>query len=141
MTGCVRTAIPSTSWRGARSFAGSEKATPRTWPSPPISTPKVDGDRLRIYVLPDEAWSRRVSGTMGNELVRQGPDLAYAVLVPNTADCYMVTVRAPATRPQRADDFCRRFDTGGGRAAAAGINHLPRVRLDDFVRLFQESFS
>ena len=103
--------------------------------------PEVDGDRLRIYVLPDEPWSRRVSGTMGNELVRQGPDLAYAVLVPNTADCYMVTVRAPATRPQRADDFCRRFDTGGGRAAAAGINHLPRVRLDDFVRLFQESFS
>ncbi len=104
-------------------------------------TPKVDGDRLRIYVLPDEAWSRRVSGTMGNELVRQRPDLAHAVLVPNTADCYLVTVRAPANRPQRADEFCRKFVTGGGRAAAAGINHLPRVRLDDFVRLFQESFS
>ncbi len=103
--------------------------------------PEVDGDRLRLYVLPDEAWSRRVSGTMANELVRRRPDLAHAVLVPNTANCYLVTVRASASRPQRADDFCRQFDTGGGRAAAAGINHLPRERLDDFVRMFRESFS
>jgi hypothetical protein len=61
--------------------------------------------------------------------------------VPNTATCYLVTVRVSPDGPCRADDFCRGFETGGGRATAAGINHLPRERLADFVRRFQESFS
>ena len=35
--------------------------------------------------------------------------------------------------PTGADALCRLFPTGGGRAAAAGIDHLPCERLDEFI--------
>jgi hypothetical protein len=103
--------------------------------------PEVATPRLRVYVLPNEAWSRRISGTMANDLIRQRPDVSLALLVPNTASCYLVTVRVSPNGPRRADEFCLEFKSGGGRATAAGINHLPREGLADFVRRFQESFS
>jgi hypothetical protein len=103
--------------------------------------PEVAAPRLRVYVLPNEAWSRRISGPMANELIRRQPDVSHAILVPNTADCYLVSVRVSPSGPRRADDFCREFESGGGRATAGGINHLPRERVDDFVRRFQASFS
>ena len=103
--------------------------------------PEVADGRLGVFILPDEAWARRISGPMANDIVRRGPGAAHAVLVPNTASCYMVSVRVPKDGPRRADEFCRGFDTGGGRAAAAGINHLPRERVAEFVRRFREAFS
>jgi hypothetical protein len=39
-----------------------------------------------------------------------------------------------------ADALCREFPTGGGRAAAAGINHLPQERLVDFARCMGQAF-
>ncbi len=103
--------------------------------------PEVAAERLSIYILPDESWARRISGVMANDLVRRQPDRCHAVLVPNSSTCYMVSVRVSGDGPVRADEFCRQFDSGGGRPAAGGINHLPRRRLDDFLRMFQESYS
>lgn len=103
--------------------------------------PEVQDAHLSVFVLPDEPWSRRISGTMANDLVRSHPDMAHALLVPNTASCYLVSIRVSPDGPLRADDFCREFDTGGGRATAAGINHLPRERVTEFVRRFREAFS
>jgi hypothetical protein len=103
--------------------------------------PEIAAERLSVYVLPNEAWSRRISGTMANDLVRRRPDAAHALLVPNTASCYMVNVRVSSDGPRRADDFCREFETGGGRATAGGINHLPSERVTDFVRRFRETYS
>ncbi len=103
--------------------------------------PEVVAERLTVHVLPDEPWSRRVSGVMANELVRREPHRCHAVLVPNSSTCYMVSVRVSGDSPVRADEFCRQFDSGGGRPAAGGINHLPRRRLDDFLRLFRKSYS
>jgi hypothetical protein len=37
--------------------------------------------------------------------------------------------------------LCLQFDTGGGRKAAAGINHLPPDSLDYFVTSFKQHFS
>jgi hypothetical protein len=102
--------------------------------------PEIEAGRSVVYVLPDEAWSRRICGVMANDLVRRRPANAYAVVVPNMPKCYMVSVRVSANGSPRADEFCRQFDSGGGRATAGGINHLPQRRLDAFLEMFQRSY-
>jgi hypothetical protein len=94
-----------------------------------------------VYVLPDAAWSRRVRGTFGNLLANRSPDLGHAILTRNAQGGYMVSVRAPRARPAGADALCRAFATGGGRAAAAGINHLPEAELPEFVRRLERAFA
>jgi len=49
-------------------------------------------------------------------------------------------VRAPRSKPTGADALCRGFASGGGRASAAGINHLPPEGVRDFVRRLGEAF-
>jgi hypothetical protein len=51
-----------------------------------------------------------------------------------------VSVRVPAQSPVAADEFCRDFDTGGGRKGAAGINRLPRADLARFAARFESRF-
>jgi len=92
-----------------------------------------------VMVLPDEPWSRRISGPWANRLATTEPKRAHAVLV-RRGDCYTVSVRAPAARPHGADALCRRFVTGGGRAAAAGVTALPAAALDGFIAEFQGAF-
>jgi hypothetical protein len=93
-----------------------------------------------LYILPDAPWSRRVHGTFSNELASASPDLAHAILTPNALGSYTVSIRAPLSRPQGADALCRRFPTGGGRAAAAGINELPPEKLQEFAQCLDQAF-
>jgi hypothetical protein len=93
-----------------------------------------------VYILPDAAWSRRVRGAFGNELAKRSPGRALAILTPNAQGGYMVSVRAPRAQPTGADTLCRGFATGGGRAAAAGINHLPSDQLPEFLKRLSEAF-
>jgi hypothetical protein len=93
-----------------------------------------------LYLLPDVAWSRRVQGVFANALARNEPDRAHAVLCPLGSDAFMVSVRAPQQWPRGADALCRGFVTGGGRAAAAGIDRLPRAQFEGFVRAFDAAF-
>jgi single-stranded DNA-specific DHH superfamily exonuclease len=102
--------------------------------------PEVAFDHATLYVLPDAPWSRRVFGVFGNRLASQYPDVAHAVLTPNAQGGYVVSVRAPVTVRTGADALCRQFPTGGGRAEAAGINHLPREALPEFARRFEQAF-
>ena len=103
-------------------------------------SPFAELPHARIYVLPDAAWSRRVRGIFGNRLANERPRLAHAILTPNARAGYVVSVRAPAARGTGADAFCRGFAEGGGRERAAGIDHLPREALPDFMRRFDEAF-
>ena len=103
--------------------------------------PQLAFDRATIYVLPDAAWSRRVCGVFSNHLANRFPDRAHAVLTPNAQGGYMVSVRAPLVLRTGADALCRQFKTGGGRAEAAGINHLPREALPEFARRLEDAFS
>ncbi|MGE4559694.1 MAG: acetyltransferase [Desulfobulbus sp.] len=98
-------------------------------------------DSGRVYCLPDAAWSKRVVGVFANQLAREQPDMAHATLIPRAEGSYLVSVRAPLSSRRGADTLCRRFATGGGRAAAAGINVLPRAGLDDFLAAFTEQFT
>ncbi len=95
----------------------------------------------RIFQLPAAAWARRVSGVFSNEKARERPDLAHALLVENQDRSLRISVRAPLARRRGADLLCRLFPTGGGRAAAAGINSLPPDRLSSFIDQFNRIFS
>jgi hypothetical protein len=94
----------------------------------------ADNECIKVVLLPDEAWSRRVSGVYGNDLANQSPNKAHAVLSYNADGVtYTVSVRAPLNNKQGADNICVQFPTGGGRAAAAGINKLPIMQTDKFI--------
>ncbi|MDB5806958.1 MAG: acetyltransferase [Betaproteobacteria bacterium] len=87
---------------------------------------------VAAYLLPDAPWARRVNGVFANELAREHPERAHAVLVEGVREGtpgYMVSVRAPTVRPAGADAVCRQFASGGGRSRAAGINWLPKAEL------------
>ena len=90
-----------------------------------------------MVVLPDEAWSRRVLGCLANELTNAQPQRAHAVLKLHGTGtgAYAVSVRAPLALPSGADALCRRFG-GGGRARAAGIDHLPTADIERFLAAF-----
>ena len=98
-------------------------------------------DAGRIYQLANAPWSRRVSGVYANTLAREKPDLAHAMLTKNDDGSLRISVRAPLNNRNGADALCRQFPTGGGRAAAAGVNALPADQLDTFIRQFSAQFS
>ena len=93
-----------------------------------------------IVVLPNEAWARRTIGVLANDLAQAQPDCAIAILSPKPSGDFTVSVRVPAHSPVAADEFCRDFDTGGGRKLAAGINHLPATDVDGFASRFEARF-
>src|SRR3546814_18173299 len=47
-----------------------------------------------LFVLPDAAWARRVSGVYSNDLTNQHPDRAHAVLTENANGHYLKIGRA-----------------------------------------------
>ncbi|WP_299791148.1 DHH family phosphoesterase [uncultured Shewanella sp.] len=96
--------------------------------------PQYSSDKLALFELPDEAWARRISGVYGNLLANQSPDSAHAVLTANSDSSYTVSLRAPLSNKQGAGDICSQFETGGGRAAAAGINALPEEGIAGFIQ-------
>lgn len=93
-----------------------------------------------VYTLPDAAWSRRVRGALANELAQAHPDRAHAILTPSPAGGYVASVRAPLASPTGADRLCRTFATGGGRAGAAGVNHLRPDEIPLFVDRFRQAY-
>ncbi|PCJ30887.1 MAG: acetyltransferase [Gammaproteobacteria bacterium] len=93
-----------------------------------------------VIIFPNEAWARRVSGVYGNELANGYPDRAHAVVTRQEKGGYTVSVRAPLNRKQGADELVSQFPTGGGRKAAAGINHLPEEMLEAFILAFEVKF-
>jgi len=103
-------------------------------------TPEVEEDAIALYIQPDAAWSRRVSGVFANELARAAPDRAHALLTELPDGGYRISVRAPLNNRTGADELCMQFATGGGRKAAAGINKLPADRLEEFTAAFREAY-
>ncbi len=58
-------------------------------------------------------------------------------LTRNQDDSYTVSLRAPLANKQGAGDICSSFATGGGRAAAAGINALTAEELPRFIEVVE----
>lgn len=101
--------------------------------------PNLVDERGAVYVLPDTAWARRVSGVFANAVATANPERAIAVLTQKQGGGLVASVRAPLVQPSGADALCRQFESGGGRKAAAGINHLPEADLDRFVAAFRSA--
>lgn len=102
--------------------------------------PCREGGHSAVYLLPSETWSRRVSGVFGNYLARQHPQRAHAIVMELPSGEYRVSVRSALTKSTGAAELCCRFPSGGGRAAAAGINHLPADMLEQFLAAFEEFY-
>jgi hypothetical protein len=102
--------------------------------------PYMRAPHAAVYVLPDAPWARRVSGVLAGRLARNAPARAHAVVSPLASGDWQVSVRSPLERPCGAAAFCRRYDGGGGREAAAGINRLAAGALDAFAGEFLEFF-
>ena len=100
-----------------------------------------DNEVAKVVSLPNEDWARRVSGVFGNQLANDNPDKAHAVVTTNIDQGFTISVRAPLTNKQGADKVCVQFDTGGGRAGAAGINHLPQAEIDRFITCLVNYYS
>jgi len=96
--------------------------------------------KTAVFSLPDEAWARRVSGVYSNDLATDNPERAHAVLTEKANGNYLVSVRAPLSNKSGAAQLCMQFPTGGGRAAAAGINDLPAQAVGDFVEAFEIAY-
>ncbi|MEL0067614.1 MAG: DHH family phosphoesterase [Gammaproteobacteria bacterium] len=103
-------------------------------------TPYFASETSGIYLLPNQPWARRVSGIFSNQLANQAPDRAHAVLTLKANGNYLVSVRAPLNNKTGADVFCRGYETGGGRSAAAGINDLAASELDQMVDSFDRYY-
>ncbi len=105
------------------------------------STKPFDADdKTALFIFPEDAFARRVSGVYANDLAQQNPTRAHAMLSTLPNDGFLVSVRAPLENKTGADELCRQFDTGGGRKAAAGINFLPKADLDKFNAAFKSQF-
>lgn len=102
--------------------------------------PEYQTATIAVYLLPDEAWARRISGVFGNALANRTPERAHAVLSYTAQQDFQISVRAPLTNKTGADELCAAFPTGGGRKSAAGINHLPPSELPVFIRKFEEQY-
>ncbi len=103
--------------------------------------PDYVSDHFEMYTLPNEKWSRRVSGVFGNALATANPNKAHAVLTLNYDGSYLVSLRAPLSNKQGAGKICAEFETGGGREAAAGINRLEHSHLDAFIKAVETYYA
>jgi len=99
-----------------------------------------ESDSHALFILENKKWARRVSGVFANQLAQENPDRAHAMLSKNDNNGFVVSVRAPLNNKSGADELCRKFESGGGRKAAAGINHLPDVDYQKFLAAFLASF-
>ncbi|WP_072659584.1 acetyltransferase [Mariprofundus micogutta] len=101
---------------------------------------EIEEDAIKVILLPDAAWTRRVSGVYGNELARSAPDRAHALMTVLPDSQYRISVRAPLNNKTGADELCMQFPTGGGRKAAAGINAMPADMFDGFIDAFRSMY-
>ena len=102
--------------------------------------PTMETTHAAVFELPDAPWARRVQGVFANQLASGHPQRAHALLV-KKADGYVVSVRAPQSNLQGADTLCLAFVSGGGRAGAAGINHLSIADGARFLDAFRKAYS
>lgn len=104
-------------------------------------SPLSPEEKNRVYQLPDEPWARRISGVFANLKAREQQESAHALLTKNSDQTWRISIRAPLNDKKNADTLCKTFPTGGGRAAAAGINNLPDDLLQEFLQSFQNTYS
>ncbi len=95
----------------------------------------------RVYQFPDRPWARRIGGVFSNIKARERTSAAHTIITENQDGSLRISVRAPLDDKRNADTLCKLFPTGGGRAGAAGINSLPKDKLEQFLQSFETYYS
>ena len=90
--------------------------------------------------MPEEAWSRRVSGAFANELSQRHAGCAIALLV-RSGKGYRVSLRAPRDAARGIDTVAREFESGSGRKGAAGIQFLPENDVDRLLAALEQAYA
>lgn len=90
--------------------------------------------------LPPEKWARRVSGVFSNQLCNEYPDRAHAILTEKEDGDYLVSIRAPLSQLEGADEIAGSFKNGGGRKGAAGINSLKEDEIPLLIDLMEQRY-
>jgi len=103
--------------------------------------PHWQRDGNAVYVLPPAPWACRVNGVLANRLAAHQDGAAFAVVLERSDGNYLVSVRSGQPGARSACVLCSEFPTGGGRKAAAGINHLPADQLSRFIDRFSAYFA
>ncbi len=94
---------------------------------------RYESEHIGVFELDDSPVSRRVSGVYGNWLANACPWRAHVVLTHSQDGYFKVSLRAPLDNRHGAGEVCSQFATGGGRAAAGGINQLAVKDVDAFI--------
>ncbi|MTI64707.1 DHH family phosphoesterase [Methylophaga sp.] len=97
-------------------------------------------DAVAALRLPDEKWARRVSGVFSNQLSNEHPDRAHLIMTEKEGGDYLVSIRAPLSQLEGADEVAGRFKTGGGRKGAAGINSLKEEEIPLLIDLMEQRY-
>ena len=90
--------------------------------------------------MPEEAWSRRVSGAFANELSQRHAGRAIALLV-RSGKGYRVSLRAPRDAARGIDTVAREFESGSGRKGAAGIQFLPEQDVERLLEALERAYA
>jgi single-stranded DNA-specific DHH superfamily exonuclease len=90
--------------------------------------------------MPEQAWSRRVSGAYANELSQRHAGQAIALLV-RSGKGYRVSLRAPRDATRGIDTVAREFESGNGRRAAAGIQFLPEQDVERLLEALERAYA
>lgn len=108
-----------------------------------LAVKQTGGGCVAVF-MPEEAWSRRVSGVFANALSQRRAGMAVALLV-RRGKGYRVSLRAPiksakADHRDGIDTVARAFESGNGRKAAAGIQFLPDADVDRLFALLDATY-
>ncbi len=95
---------------------------------------------VAALILPNETWARRVSGVFSNQLSNENPDRAHVILTQKSDGDFLVSIRAPLSQLEGADEVAGRFKTGGGRKGAAGVNALPETEIPELIDLMEQRY-
>lgn len=96
---------------------------------------------VKVTILPNAAWARRISGVFGNQQANQHPSLAHLVLTEIDSQTAVVSLRAPLAHKHGAGEICSKYKSGGGREAAAGINQLNIELLNQLISDIETYYS
>lgn len=86
-----------------------------------------------IVNLPNKTWAHRVSGTLGNKLSYSYKEKAILIITQIDINNVVINLRAPKQNPYGAGYICSKFEVGGGRESAAGINKLTNTKINKLV--------
>ncbi len=103
--------------------------------------PFEESEAVIALKLPNQAWSKRISGTYGNILAKENPARAIVIATDNDDETLTISLRAPKNNARGASDICSRYPSGGGRESAAGVNALSEQDLNAFVRQVADFYS